>query len=235
MPWIKNVFYIYGVEDGLVQTDAPSPIRPMMAAAGLPTMGGARTQPHRTPIVHISHIPFFFFLSFFFYWCETHDVVNRFQHRPILRLPCDFSFLPWDLSSRCLQCCRVVLLWHARNIYLFQVHFSRSMWNKITEDKSASNRWQYYTNQYTAIHYARENRRNFFSIRIVNTWNSLPAETTDFSGLDKFNKSVSNMFLLNFCQVNFVWMSPCNTETYFVCFFYVFTCMIVLFLSLTVV
>jgi len=52
--------------------------------------------------------------------------------------------------------------------------------------------------------YLTFNRRNFFSIRIVNMWNSLPAETTDFSGLDKFNKSVSNMFLLNFCQVNFV-------------------------------
>jgi len=32
--------------------------------------------------------------------------------------------------------------------------------------------------------------------------NSLPAETTDFSGLDKFNSSVSNMFLLKFCQMN---------------------------------
>ena len=60
---------------------------------------------------------------------------------------------------------------------------------------------------------------------------SLPAETADFSGLDKFNKSVSNMFLLNFCQAKFVRMSPCDTETYFVCF-YVITCMIVLFLSL---
>ena len=39
------------------------------------------------------------------------------------------------------------------------------------------------------------NRRNFFSIRIVSMWNSLPAETTDFSGLDKFNNYVSNMFL----------------------------------------
>ena len=54
---------------------------------------------------------------------------------------------------------------------------------------------------------------------IVNMRNSLPAETTDFSGLDKFNKSVSNMFLLNFCQVNFVWISPCDTETYIVCFY----------------
>jgi len=39
---------------------------------------------------------------------------------------------------------------------------------------------------------------------------SLPAETADFSGLDKFNNSVSNMFLLKFCQVNFEWY----TETY---------------------
>jgi len=48
------------------------------------------------------------------------------------------------------------------------------------------------------------NRRNFISIRIVNMCNSLPAETTDLSGLDKFNKSVSSMFSLNFCKVNFV-------------------------------
>jgi len=43
------------------------------------------------------------------------------------------------------------------------------------------------------------NRRIFFSVRIVSMWNSLPAETTDFSGLDQFNNSVSNMFLLKFC------------------------------------
>ena len=51
-----------------------------------------------------------------------------------------------------------------------------------------------------------------------NMWNILPAETTDFPGLDKFNKSVSNMFLLNFYQVNFVWISPSDTETHIVCF-----------------
>jgi len=28
-------------------------------------------------------------------------------------------------------------------------------------------------------------------------------ETTDFSGLDKFNRSVSDAHLLTFCQVNF--------------------------------
>ena len=48
--------------------------------------------------------------------------------------------------------------------------------------------------------------------------NSLPAETTDFSGLDKFNSSVSNMFLLKFCQMNCEWISPCDTETFIVRF-----------------
>ena len=49
--------------------------------------------------------------------------------------------------------------------------------------------------------------------------NSLPAETTDFSGLDKFNSSVSNMFLLKFCQMNCEWISPCDTETFIVRFY----------------
>ena len=49
-------------------------------------------------------------------------------------------------------------------------------------------------------------------------FDSLPAETTDFSGLDKCNNSVSNMFLMKFCQVNFEWISPCDTETYIVRF-----------------
>jgi len=48
-------------------------------------------------------------------------------------------------------------------------------------------------------------RRNFFSTRVVNMWNSLPAETTDFSNLSKFNKSVSSVYLLKFCHVNFAW------------------------------
>ena len=73
------------------------------------------------------------------------------------------------------------------------------------------------------------NRRNFFSIRIARMWNSLSAKTTDFSELDKFNNSVSNMFLLKFCQVNFEWISPCDTETYCSLRFYVITCIIVLF------
>jgi len=33
------------------------------------------------------------------------------------------------------------------------------MKNKITKDKIASNRWHQYTNQYKALHYARENRQ----------------------------------------------------------------------------
>ena len=72
------------------------------------------------------------------------------------------------------------------------------------------------------------NKRNFLSIKIVSMWNSLPADTTDFSRLDKINNSVSNMFLLKFCQVNFEWISPCDTDTYIVCF-YVITCIIALF------
>jgi len=44
---------------------------------------------------------------------------------------------------------------------------------------------------------------------------SLPAETMDFSGLDKFNRAVSNLFLLKFCQVNSTWYySPCDTEMF---------------------
>jgi len=46
-----------------------------------------------------------------------------------------------------------------------------------------------------------------------------PAETTDLSRLDKFNNSVSNMFLLKFRQVNFEWISPCDTDTFIVRFY----------------
>ena len=34
----------------------------------------------------------------------------------------------------------------------------------------------------------------------------------------KFNNSLSNMFLLKFCQVNFEWISPCVIVTHIVCF-----------------
>jgi len=37
----------------------------------------------------------------------------------------------------------------------------------------------------------------------ININYSLPSETTDFSGLDKINRSVSIVYLWNFCQVNF--------------------------------
>jgi len=70
----------------------------------------------------------------------------------------------------------------------------------------------------------------FSAFELLVCGNSLPAETTDFFGLDKFNNSISNMFLLKCCLVNFEWISPCDTEVY--CTFYVITCITVLFLWL---
>jgi len=59
-----------------------------------------------------------------------------------------------------------------------------------------------------------------FIVRTVKTWNSLPSETTDFPVVDKFNRSVSNVYLLKFCQVNFTWyQSPYDTAIHFM--FYV--------------
>ena len=37
---------------------------------------------------------------------------------------------------------------------------------------------------------------NYFSNRIVNLWNNLPLSTTDFTSLRRFDKSVSNDYLL---------------------------------------
>jgi len=46
-------------------------------------------------------------------------------------------------------------------------------------------------------------RQCFFSTRVVNIWNNLPADTTDFSSLRKFCASVSTSYLLRFCTVYF--------------------------------
>ena len=43
-----------------------------------------------------------------------------------------------------------------------------------------------------------------FSTRVVNMWNNLPADTTDFISLCKFRASVSKDYLLGFCTVYFV-------------------------------
>jgi len=46
-------------------------------------------------------------------------------------------------------------------------------------------------------------RKNFFSNRVVNLWNNLPASTTDFTSLCKFNQFLSDNYLLTFCKVKF--------------------------------
>ena len=51
--------------------------------------------------------------------------------------------------------------------------------------------------------YACQVRRGFFSTRVVNIWNNLPADTTDFSSLCKFRSSVTTSYLLRFCTVYF--------------------------------
>jgi len=46
-------------------------------------------------------------------------------------------------------------------------------------------------------------RVNCFSNRIVNLWNNLPLSTTDFTSLHRFDKFVSNDYLLVYCKLNF--------------------------------
>jgi len=45
----------------------------------------------------------------------------------------------------------------------------------------------------------------FFSTRVINMWNNLPVDTTDFSSLRKFCASHSKDYLLTFGAVNFMW------------------------------
>ena len=45
--------------------------------------------------------------------------------------------------------------------------------------------------------------RSFFSSRVINMWNNLPASSTQFSSLSSFCKTVPNTYLINFCRVNF--------------------------------
>ena len=46
-------------------------------------------------------------------------------------------------------------------------------------------------------------RVNYFSNRIANLWNNLPLSTTDFISSRRFNKSVSNDYLLVYCKLYF--------------------------------
>jgi len=47
-------------------------------------------------------------------------------------------------------------------------------------------------------------RRGFFSTRVINMWNNLPADTTDFSSLRKFCASAIKDYLLTFGTVYFM-------------------------------
>ena len=47
-------------------------------------------------------------------------------------------------------------------------------------------------------------RRGFFSTRVINMWNNLPADTTNFSSLCKFCASVTKDYLLTFGTVYFM-------------------------------
>ena len=49
-------------------------------------------------------------------------------------------------------------------------------------------------------------RHTFFCNRIVivNIWNSLPSDTTDFSSFLKFRRSFSNEYLAQHCKLNFI-------------------------------
>ena len=48
-----------------------------------------------------------------------------------------------------------------------------------------------------------QTRQRFFNIRVINLWNSLPADSTDFSSLHKFCASVGSGYLVSFCTANF--------------------------------
>ena len=49
----------------------------------------------------------------------------------------------------------------------------------------------------------RQTRQRFFKKRVINLWNSLPADSTDFSSLRKFCASVGSDYLVSFCTANF--------------------------------
>jgi hypothetical protein len=46
-------------------------------------------------------------------------------------------------------------------------------------------------------------RRNFITSRICNVWNNLPADSTNFSNIRVFKRSVTNGYLSRHCIVNF--------------------------------
>jgi len=53
------------------------------------------------------------------------------------------------------------------------------------------------------VHHNRLNvRKQFFACRVVNVWNSLPAERTNFSSLNSFRLSLSNVDFSNFLIID---------------------------------
>ena len=47
-------------------------------------------------------------------------------------------------------------------------------------------------------------RFNYFSYRIINVWNALPSDETDFTSLRRFTKSFMLKFLVRYCKLNFI-------------------------------
>ena len=57
--------------------------------------------------------------------------------------------------------------------------------------------------------------RNFFTERIVNVWNSLPANV-DFSSLPRFKKSIIQVDLAQFLKCNVQWIFPLVNFDHFI-------------------
>ena len=51
--------------------------------------------------------------------------------------------------------------------------------------------------------------KTFFSTRVINLRNNLPADTTVFTDLQNFRSSLTEDDLLRFCVVNFAWCFCC--------------------------
>ena len=64
--------------------------------------------------------------------------------------------------------------------------------------------------------------RHIFCNRIINIWNSLLSDTTDFSSLQRFIKSVNTEYLAQSCKLNFTGVTlPLTTTSFLNVFTYV--------------
>ena len=69
--------------------------------------------------------------------------------------------------------------------------------------------------------------RTSFSSWAINMLNYLSVNTTNFSSLSNFNKTVSNTYLLTFCKMNLAWLWSGYLNGFvsrFVFLFYMFSC-----------